>query len=298
MKIRVLSDSTRKRRSASPAFTLIELLVVIAIIAILAAMLLPALAKARQKAQGIQCVSNLRQLAIAWYMYPGENGSRLMPNGAESDQPASLTDPNYKPQWCPGVQYLTSDLSPDPVPAGQPNKGDQWIALGLLYSYVKSYAVYRCPADSGFVRDSFGSTYPHVRSMSMNAWIGNFAPYVNDNTMRSYRRDAELAIPGAANLWLFIDENPNSINDGSFICSPDIQEWVDFPASYHNGAGGLVFADGHAQIHKWTDDTVLHKCVPPTIQPGNTPGYVRLPPSQTPASDLNFLQGISTVPAH
>src|SRR5215475_3820829 len=166
-------DDQRLLRPSPPnAFTLIELLVVIAIIAILAAMLLPSLAKAKQKAQGIQCINNLRQLGIAWNMYGGENNSKLMPNGAESDQPASLTDPNYKPQWCPGVQYLTSELSADPVPTGQPNKGDQWIALGLLFNYVKGYGVYKCPADSSAAHDSFGGTYPHVRSMSMNAWIG------------------------------------------------------------------------------------------------------------------------------
>lgn len=136
--------------------------------------------------------------------------------------------------------------------------------------------------------------------MSMNAWLGDwwggsFAPYAGDTAVRSYHKEADLVTPGAANLWLFIDENPVSINDGSFIESPDINQWVDCPASYHNGAGGLAFCDGHAQIHKWTDPTVLQKWAPPTIQPGNTPGYVRLSPSQSPPIDLNFLQNLSTV---
>ena len=282
-------NSSHENSSASVGFTLIELLVVIAIIAILAAMLLPVLARAKQKAQGIQCMNNLRQLCIAWNMYPAENNSRLMPNGAENDQPASLTDPNYKPQWCPGVQYLSSELSPDPVPSGQPNRGDQWIALGLMYSYVKSYAVYKCPADTGFIRDSFGNTYPHVRSMSMNEWIGNFEPWNNITTVRSYHREADLAIPGAVNLWLFIDENPWSINDGAFICTPTMQIWVDCPASYHNNAGGIAFCDGHAQIRKWTDPGVLHG-FNNMNQQSHTPVYPSTPPT-----DLNFLQSASTV---
>lgn len=281
--------------SASQGFTLIELLVVIAIIAILAAMLLPSLAKARQKAQGTQCMSNLRQLAIAWNMYSGDNKSVLVPNGDETHQPASVTDPNGLPggslaQWCPGVQYLAGQLAP-----GSPNySGDQWIQNGLLYAFVNNYGVYKCPADNSSVPGLAGATYPHVRSMSMNAWIGNFAPYNNDTTVRSYHREADLIRPGAANLWIFIDENQYSINDGSFIESPDINEWVDCPASYHNGAGGMAFCDGHAQIHKWLDATVLYRWAPPTIAPGNTPGYVRLPPTP-PAADLPFLQNLSTV---
>src|ERR1700761_896817 len=104
-------------RQAPPAFTLIELLVVIAIIAILAAMLLPALAKAKQKAQGAQCMNNLRQLAVAWKMYPDDNGGRIVPNGDENNQPTSPTDPNglvggRLAQWCPGREDQSTTLSP------------------------------------------------------------------------------------------------------------------------------------------------------------------------------------------
>ena len=105
-----------------------------------------------------------------------------------------------------------------------------------------------------------------------------------------------MGYPGPVNLWVFIDENPISINDGSFICTPPIPEnnyqWIDCPASYHNNAGGLAFADGHAQIRKWTDPTVLHQWAPPTIQLGN-PGFTRLSP--TTPGDLAYLGSVSTV---
>lgn len=281
------TGSSRENFSACAGFTLIELLVVIAIIAILAAMLLPALAKARLKAQGTQCMSNLRQLGIAWNMYAGDNGSRLVPNGAENDQPASLNDPAYKPQWCPGLQYLTSELSPANQTTG-PNVGYEWIQKGLLYPYVNNCAVYKCPADIGAL-SAFGVSYPHVRSMSMNDWIGNFEPWNNINTVRSYHREADLVNPGAVNLWLFIDENPWSINDGAFVCTPTLPYWVDCPASYHNNAGGLAFCDGHAQIRKWTDPGVLHGFDNMT-QGSHSPVY---PPN--PPVDLSFLQAASTV---
>ncbi len=274
-------------------FTLIELLVVMAIIAILAAMLLPALAKAKQKAQGIQCISNLRQLSLGWKMYSGDNQGLLVPNGDETHQPTSLTDPAGQPggalaQWCPGRQDVATELSPAGNTA---DIGGQWIKLGLLYPYISSTAVYKCPADQNSY-SAGGFSYPHVRSMSMNTWLGAIAPYNNDTTVISYKKESDMSRLQPVNLWVLIDENPRSINDGSFICSPDIPQWVDCPASYHNRAGGIAFADGHAQIKKWTDPGVLHGW--DAITWGN-PGFTRVSPAQNPPADLTWLQNASTV---
>jgi prepilin-type N-terminal cleavage/methylation domain-containing protein/prepilin-type processing-associated H-X9-DG protein len=290
MKFKFTAKGTN--RSALSAFTLIELLVVIAIIAILAAMILPALAKAKQKAVGTQCMNNLRQLGLGWKMYPDDNGGKLVPNGDETHQPGSPTDPEGLPggrlaQWCPGRQDMSGQLSAINAPGV--NIGQAWIKMGLLYPYVNSPAIYKCPADVSSLK-TFGTEYPHVRSMSMNTWLGDIAPYANIITVISYYKESQLVKPGAANLWVFIDENPISINDGSFICSPEINQWIDCPASYHNNAGGLSYADGHAQIKKWRDPTVLHGWAD-QIQPGN-PTFTRLSPGNP--SDLGFLQPIST----
>jgi prepilin-type N-terminal cleavage/methylation domain-containing protein len=298
------ADRGRGRSPVSAGFTLIELLVVIIIIALLAAMLLPVLANAKRKAQGIQCVNNLRQLTVGWSMYTGDNKGLLMPNGSEANQPASLTDPSALPggknvQWCPGRQDIPTQLSP----AGAANNvGIQWIKLGLLYSYVGNAASYKCPADNQSYPLSDGVSYPHVRTMSMNAWISPVVPWDNDLNVLSYYKDAQLGNPGASHLWLFIDENPYSINDGSFICYPlqSPTAWVDYPGSYHVNAGGLSFADGHAQIRTWRDPTVLTQCAPPTITPGN-PNYIKLPPTYVapnlpPNDDLTWLESLSTVP--
>jgi prepilin-type processing-associated H-X9-DG protein len=196
---------------------------------------------------------------------------------------------------------LTADLSPAGTPPGS-NLGDEYIQMGLLYPYVNNFLTYKCPSDqsavtqSGFLKSV---TDPHVRSVSMNTWLSPIAPYKNITYLQSYYKESSMINPGPANLWVLIDENPNSINDGSFICEPNCTDnnppqWIDFPASYHNHGSGISFADGHAQIKVWNDSTVLYDVVPPTIPPGN-PTFVRLSPSQSPPSDLNWLQAYSTV---
>jgi prepilin-type N-terminal cleavage/methylation domain-containing protein/prepilin-type processing-associated H-X9-DG protein len=244
-------------------FTLIELLVVIAIIAILAALLLPALNKAKQQSQGAKCISNLRQLTLAWTMYSGDNRDKLAINGNTNFEPpgsyAGPNPPGVNLQWCPGEMEATS-----------PYEGEQtnvaWLMAGVVYPYVSSPGVYRCPADSStFNRDTVfpagGGGTPRVRSMSMNGWLNPPAVAIEDCGMTGsyhiYTKGADLSVPGAANIFLLVDENPYSINDAFLLDFPDDTGWVDCPASYHNGACGLSFCDGHAQIKKWNDPVVL-----------------------------------------
>ena len=249
-------------RKSSTGFTLIELLVVIAIIAILAAMLLPALSKAKQKAQGIQCQSNMRQLGLGWLMYCNDSSGLLPFNDNTGDEPAS-PNPNVDPQWCPGRMDSGNGTQPT---------NSLWIQTGQIYPYIKQTAVYHCPADPSTAEGN-GTVYPkggpggsRVRSMSMNGYLNgasNYGGYTSGFII--YRKESQLVHPGAANLWLFLDENPYGINDAFFINNPSNNKnpptgtgWCDCPASYHNGACGIEFCDGHAIIKKWTDSTVLN----------------------------------------
>jgi prepilin-type N-terminal cleavage/methylation domain-containing protein/prepilin-type processing-associated H-X9-DG protein len=251
MKIRLRNPFPKTRQKAG-GFTLIELLVVIAIIAILAGMLLPALSKSKTKAQGISCVNNLKQLMLGWSMYANDNNDNLVPS-AGLDR--LVTDANAAHAYGANNQWAMGTM--DRMPGAT---NDLLLRDSLLFPLINNTAVFRCPADrstgfGGTVYPKGGSGSARVRSMSMNNWMNPLAPWkANNNNVFNFRKSSHVTRP--ADTWVTMDENPASINDGWFVCDPESGTWTDIPATYHNNANGISFADGHAEIKKWKDKAV------------------------------------------
>jgi len=231
-------------RESQVGFTLIELLGVIAIIAILASLLLPALSKAKTKAQSISCISNLRQLQLGWTLYLDDNNDWLPLNinsgisGGASAMPGSWVVGNVQ------TDVTTSN-----------------IQGGVLYKYVNGSGVYRCPGDKSAVK---GTGVPHTRSYSMNVWLNG----VTRNGCPSYPPDsdpqidplhktklAQLVEPPPAGTFVFMEENEKSIDDGMLVVeNPKYgpwNAWWDMPSDRHSGNGNVSFADGHVEPVKW-----------------------------------------------
>jgi prepilin-type N-terminal cleavage/methylation domain-containing protein/prepilin-type processing-associated H-X9-DG protein len=248
-------------------FTLTELLVVIVMLGVLGVLILPALAGTKPNAVAFQCLQNQRQMVRAWQMYAEDNQSILV---ASLDQPGGSGFFNGRPIWMKG----NVQVSPY-------NWDVNTLTNSPLYNYVgKSFSPFKCPADLTSLTLA-GTIYPSVRSISMSQ-VFDFGQWLPATKYRTYGKLTEIVKP--ANTFVFIDENPIYMNDAAFAteCDPSAKNIIDLPANYHDKAAGISFADGHAEMHRWTGPLI-------------SSGSLALSYSAADAADWQYLANNSTV---
>lgn len=240
-----MTETTKLRR----AFTLIELLVVIAIIAVLAAMLLPALSRAKSRAHTTGCLNNYRQLQFCWQMYTDENYDALPANEAVLYVASRTMLSTKANSWLHGNAFTDATLDN--------------IRNGALFGYNRSVGIYKCPADRSTVRDQ--GLIPRSRSVSMSIYMNSITSPRDPNYRNTWHKMSQILQPGPSGAFVFIDEHEKSIQQSTFavnaigfqLFSTDQWEWISFPVTRHNNGCTLTFADGHAEVWRWKESRTM-----------------------------------------
>src|SRR3989442_6037911 len=242
------------RSNSRQGFSLLELLVVVAVIATLAGLLLPALSRARRQARRSQCINNQRQLLLTWHLYNGDNRELAVANGhgpagSSIALSSTMNEVATTKFWVPGDDHFY-------YPAFT---NAQWLTdprYAMFAPYLRSAAIYKCPEDKSLIKIPGAGKFPHVRSYSMNAYVGwALNPDELNPHYRLFTSTADMVGPSPANIFVFQDVHPDNICYPAFVVRMpgEPEQFFHYPSSLHNGRGVVAFADGHAETHRWVD---------------------------------------------